>query len=643
MAGAARGLLGGLLICCCLIHSPSAAATTAGGGDCSRLVDAAAADDNTTPPLSRRGRDSDELAAAEEACVAEVGRPLQEADEARVAAVYKALFWYVNYGLGRAEGALQAEQLAALAGPALRLQQQNSKEAGPPLLPFYRGLLRGRAAGGLLEHEWASGLAVSHSEILAARTPGAAPFMLNAAKLALTMQWTDAVVSFAKKAIKAPCVGLLPATLCAEKPMGLELAAAGLTRAGKHGEAAGVLGELLRTEPLDYGRAHDLWRAERWLGRGRPSAAVEKAAAAYERFAAEAVNEYYGFDPAAAGGGWSPRVYQGFPASDVLAGLVARREPAVFDLQGDWGRIGWGGVARWQEPDYLARLAGDVPVRVLGMRRAPPEAPRLLAEQFGPCGMCDRSRMPFGDFVRQIYHANSTMLGRDRYDRYLTLQGGDGFTGPLAQLAADIPVPPPLQHLLAAGGGGKLEDVNLWMGQTREDGGSDFVTHQHRDSNDNIYAVLAGKKHFKLIAPTVAHLLHTVSPTIHVSPSGHSTQMDPPDRGYTPPVSIEHFSMLGTAFDFVSAAAAAAAARAEGSSGEEAEAQNNDGRASQQQRIDAATVDVRLEPGQLLYLPAGWFHEVHTSGGRHMSVNFWWRFWDQRHTAATAANTKGEL
>jgi hypothetical protein len=26
----------------------------------------------------------------------------------------------------------------------------------------------------------------------------------------------------------------------------------------------------------------------------------------------------------------------------------------------------------------------------------------------------------------------------------------------------------------------------------------------------------------------------------------------------------------------------------------------------------------------MLYLPAGWFHQVTSSEGRHVAVNFWW-------------------
>ena len=52
-----------------------------------------------------------------------------------------------------------------------------------------------------------------------------------------------------------------------------------------------------------------------------------------------------------------------------------------------------------------------------------------------------------------------------------------------------------------------------------------FVSHMHRDSNDNMYAVLAGAKRFTLVAPTVAHRLHTIHPTMHVNPDGLSEQV----------------------------------------------------------------------------------------------------------------------
>jgi hypothetical protein len=42
---------------------------------------------------------------------------------------------------------------------------------------------------------------------------------------------------------------------------------------------------------------------------------------------------------------------------------------------------------------------------------------------------------------------------------------------------------------------------------------------------------------------------------------------------------------------------------------------------------------VEVGVGEMLYLPAGWFHEVESSGGLHMAFNYcewvsgWWVWW----------------
>ena len=50
----------------------------------------------------------------------------------------------------------------------------------------------------------------------------------------------------------------------------------------------------------------------------------------------------------------------------------------------------------------------------------------------------------------------------------------------------------------------------------------------------------------------------------------------------------------------------------------------NDGVAQELARKLTYT-NVSLSVGDMLYLPAGWFHEVSSSGGRHSAINFWWK------------------
>jgi hypothetical protein len=42
-----------------------------------------------------------------------------------------------------------------------------------------------------------------------------------------------------------------------------------------------------------------------------------------------------------------------------------------------------------------------------------------------------------------------------------------------------------------------------------------------------------------------------------------------------------------------------------------------------QEPENVAFQKVSLQPGDLLYLPAGWFHEVRSQGGLHVALNYW--------------------
>jgi hypothetical protein len=256
---------------------------------------------------------------------------------------------------------------------------------------------------------------------------------------------------------------------------------------------------------------------------------------------------------------------------------------------------------------------------MLGMRR---NQPRGLRERYGLCGTCELDDILFSDFVLQIFSANATQLAADSFDRYITLQGGTGYTGALAgALAEDIPIPLPLQALIgddrtSPWRTGRLEDVNLWMGHARKHDDSDtrsdgadgtFVSQMHWDASENIYAVIQGTKSFRLIAPSVAHLLHTVVPVIRVNAKGLCESANATPYMYKRATATGHFAMHDSAFDFVA---------------ESADSSLNEART---QAIEAATVDVQVRAGEMLFVPAGWFHEVRSSGGAHMAVNFWWR------------------
>ena len=590
-----------LLYCCCIVTIGSVEGRqkgrAAGEKRCKRLLQAAG-----SASTSALVEGLDKAAAA---CVAELNSA-GATDTVYADKIYSGLLWYCNNALPT------DDELDVLARPIRQPERR---------LAFFNNLKKGRQAGMIDGSDWHRGLQIAHSEILAARTPGTVAFNLNAAKLAWRASWSDTTLSFAQRVLEVPCGE--KDYQCAEQPLALEIAVLAFTRLGRHAEAESILIErMLAAQPNDYERAYDLWRAERLQGKTVPSGAIRTASIAYRKIAATAINAYEGFDPST-DSTWSPEVFAGFPSTGTLMELIKQRKPAVFDIASmhgegpGWKSIDWL-VDKWRDPEYLIRAAGTAAVKMIGMRRSQPAG---LRERYGLCGTCELDDIMFGDFVHQIFTANATQLAADSFDRYITLQGGTGYTGALSgALAQDIPIPLPLQALIgddrtSPWRTSRLEDVNLWMGQararddsnTRSDGvDGAFVSQMHWDASENIYAVIQGTKNFRLIAPSVAHLLHTIAPVIRVSAKGlcESANATTP---YTRATATGHFAMHGTPFDFV----------AEGD-----DSRSNDAR---MQAIEASTVDVRVRAGEMLFVPAGWFHEVRSSGGAHMAVNFWWR------------------
>ena len=163
---------------------------------------------------------------------------------------------------------------------------------------------------------------------------------------------------------------------------------------------------------------------------------------------------------------------------------------------------------------------------------------------------------------------------------------GTMYLGPLADLKGDIePIPSFLDGVAAGSLGQHLSQVTSWMGHTG-DVGSSTTTRAHADPEDCLYVVIRGTKHFTVLSPAHHSSVKTISPTYHVAKNGLGF------RGATDVErrSTDHFVEFGT--DLSSA--------------------------------DMA-VSFKLEPGELLYLPTGWTHQVTSTGGQNLALSWWWR------------------
>jgi hypothetical protein len=168
---------------------------------------------------------------------------------------------------------------------------------------------------------------------------------------------------------------------------------------------------------------------------------------------------------------------------------------------------------------------------------------------------------------------------------------------PLNKLKKDIPLPkliPPRAH----------GSSNLWFGRgasgPKNVGCAPVHTHLHSDPWDNLYVVVKGQKLFRIYPPSAAAEMHLVVPAVQVLPNGV--------QEFSP----THKRHGGYRFSHVAGKHAY-----KGSIKQEFPdwAASSEG------------TEVRLEEGDLFYLPAGWFHEVTSTCGKsspvHIAINHW--------------------
>jgi hypothetical protein len=185
------------------------------------------------------------------------------------------------------------------------------------------------------------------------------------------------------------------------------------------------------------------------------------------------------------------------------------------------------------------------------------------------------------------------------------------------------------------------------------------------DALDNLYVLVSGHKTFHLVPPHLAPSLRTISPTYAVLNNGFSlqysfqTDLSEEQRETLLDSSVKEESTLHQLIN-----------------GESLEYDSNTVKFYHFSAIDdlkvpfllllviprvclpltslshvpipktiegiqSQVVEVNLSPGDLFFLPAGWFHQVRSwyylhlspslppqvtsSGGRHMAVNYWWK------------------
>ena len=270
----------------------------------------------------------------------------------------------------------------------------------------------------------------------------------------------------------------------------------------------------------------------------------------------------------------------------------------------------------------------------------------------------------------ELYYLTTQAVALDRDGAPLQL-----CSAPLTSLRGDLPVPHPLLPTLAP------HQLNVWMGSSR--GRKGVSSGLHHDSHDNLYLLLDGRKRFALFCPADAPCLYPTGRLSAVHPNGlinYAGGASRDDGAHPIPLLARRrravHARLHAAEQQVRGASpeSLSQARAElraaeqqldqllealleaGLSGDSDDDNDNredaddyeDDNKKERKLPDEAPLPhfslvgrleladhsrfpllnrvrpiyVTLEPGDMLYLPAGWFHDV-TSYGHSCAVNYW--------------------
>lgn len=132
--------------------------------------------------------------------------------------------------------------------------------------------------------------------------------------------------------------------------------------------------------------------------------------------------------------------------------------------------------------------------------------------------------------------------------------------------------------------------INFWMGDSRA------ITSMHKDGYENIYCVISGYKDFILIPPTDVHLIprQTYQSAIYETDKNGAMQIKPLFDDNDKPVTLDWVSIDPLAPDL-----------------------------KKYPNYSKANVyRVRINSGDMLYLPSLWYHHVQQSH-KCIAVNYW--------------------
>lgn len=278
---------------------------------------------------------------------------------------------------------------------------------------------------------------------------------------------------------------------------------------------------------------------------------------------------------------WTPREVPRRPAANVCAleflrDFVSQSQPVVLT---ELSEAEWPCLDRWTEEHFL-RSVGDETVSV----NITPGGLGDFVDEAGHFVKPLEEQMRFRDFWARLHRGGAP----GECVPYLSRQN-DSLRAELPALARDVPAAVPLG---VEAFGNEPEAVNLWIGDGRA------TSSCHKDHYENLYVVVQGEKVFTLLPPAAVPFLHEQRcPPAHFerrAPAEGTRErlvtvldQEPADDVPWVPLDVARPDLRRYP-DFARASA----------------------------------VQVRVRRGELLYLPAMWYHQV-SQRGVTVAVNYW--------------------
>ncbi|KAM3422946.1 hypothetical protein BST61_g429 [Cercospora zeina] len=276
---------------------------------------------------------------------------------------------------------------------------------------------------------------------------------------------------------------------------------------------------------------------------------------------------------------------------------VARNRPFVVRK----AATSWRAVRLW-DASYLREVMGDAAVNVATTPKG--NADGLVEDRHGNLILVEpyEKKEAFGDFLRYV-QAEMHLAEQERSNRnvkYAQTQN-DNLRAEYSALFADVP---DSIAFASAALDAEPDAVNFWLGNERS------VTALHKDNYENVYVQVRGQKHFVLLPPIEMPCVNEVPIQFaRYQPSdGDESRLEPQVYEQNEPVPTPIW-----------------------------DPDEPDARASQYSK-SSKPMRVTLEEGDMMYLPAMWYHKVSQSPGEEgfsCSVNYWYdmdfsgSFWAQ--------------